>query len=312
MKGLFRSALLLLGLVTSSAPAHAYCRLRACDATDPEARCRADADGCGTTGPALAWPSACVGLSVQLNGSKRRGIDHEDLAPAVRRAFSRWADASCGNGAPSIGFEEFEPVPCATSEFNPKASNVNVVFFQDDEWPYVGAVDVYAITLVRFNPRTGAITDADIEINSADHRVKLDVDDDGVDLESILTHEAGHFIGLDHTGADHGDATMRAGWDGTGTALRSLTDDDVDGVCSAYPADRDLEVTSCEPHGGFSPECLVDQPPRSAPGSTSPPSGSCGVVRHSQGDSASRAWLPTLTMLGALFVLTQRRSRRRL
>jgi hypothetical protein len=311
MKGLLASALLSLGLLISSAPAHAYCRLRACDATDPKARCRVDADGCGLTGPELAWPSACVGLSVQLDGSKRRDIDHEDLAPLVRRAFSRWADASCGNGAPSIGFEEFEPVACATSEFNPKASNVNVVFFQDDEWPYVGAVDVYAITLVRFNPQTGAITDADIEINSADHRVKLDVGDDGVDLESILTHEAGHFIGLDHTSTDHGDATMRAGWDGTGTALRSLTDDDVDGVCAAYPADRELNGTSCEPHGGFSPECLVDQPPRSAPENTSPRSGSCGVVRHSPGDSVSRAWLHTLTLLGALCVLTQRRSRRR-
>lgn len=53
-----------------------------------------------------------------------------------------------------------------------------------------------------------------------------------VDTLSVVTHEQGHFLGLGHTNVSG--ATMEAAYFG-GDALRSIEQDDVDGVCALYP-----------------------------------------------------------------------------
>jgi hypothetical protein len=53
------------------------------------------------------------------------------------------------------------------------------------------------------------------------------------DLQSALTHELGHVLGLDHS--DHPNATLLAQTSDGALQLRSLAQDDRDAICSAYP-----------------------------------------------------------------------------
>ncbi len=121
------------------------------------------------------------------------------------------------------------------------------------------------------------IYDADVEINSADFDINVTGDASGADLESILTHEFGHFLGMAHAGATDPDATMRAGWNGTGTDLRTLTHDDEEGICKIYPPGRSAG-TSCEPRHGFASACFVPL--------TEPSSVSCASMARGNGTAS--------------------------
>jgi hypothetical protein len=82
-----------------------------------------------------------------------------------------------------------------------------------------------------------------------------------------VTHEVGHFIGLDHT-LDF-DATMFAGYDEGTTELRTLEQDDIDGACAIYPPSR---AATCDPDpkGGLAYECSDFVPPEESGCATSP------------------------------------------
>ncbi len=109
-----------------------------------------------------------------------------------------------------------------------------------------------------------------MEINAT---VTLSVADtvpgDGYDFESIVTHEAGHFLGMAHSGDER--ATMFAHYAAGSSSMRTLTDDDVTGICRIYLPDGTRSVdpsvpgakhghlteTTCNPtpRHGFSSQC---------------------------------------------------------
>ena len=72
------------------------------------------------------------------------------------------------------------------------------------------------------------------------------------DVLSILTHEAGHMLGLAHS--DVNGATMQVEYVQGSTTLRSLHSDDMGGICEAYPPG---EVGTCDPtpRHGFQSTC---------------------------------------------------------
>ncbi|MCY3745640.1 MAG: matrixin family metalloprotease [Acidobacteria bacterium] len=89
----------------------------------------------------------------------------------------------------------------------------------------------------------GVIAEADILVNPA-YNWSNELDSGHWDLRTTLVHEAGHFLGLGHSGVGRvGDGGLVAGssvmWPytfGRGSSLgRTLTDDDVTGAAVLYP-----------------------------------------------------------------------------
>ncbi|MCU0657267.1 MAG: M10 family metallopeptidase domain-containing protein [Polyangiaceae bacterium] len=225
-----------LGLTLLPSEAGAFCRSRTCRG----AECTRDADGCPVDGLPLYWPTGCVGFSFQKDLSGK--LDPDLTRTVLRRAFLSWTQLPCPTGTASLTFSENDDTACNASGYDDKGPNVNVILFRDDDFPYRDEDNTLAKTTVTFDSKTGAILDADIEINSAFNEVTLTNNRVVYDLESIMAHEVGHFIGIAHTPVP--EATMYASYETGQTSLRSLDQDDIDAVCAIYPPEREVK---CDP-----------------------------------------------------------------
>jgi hypothetical protein len=258
-----------LGALFVPARADAYCRTKACD-TDPSygdvwdeepqpTECVRNAQGCYTQGTPLWWPSTCLGFAVHRAGSESSDIDYETADRIIESAFIKWASVDCGGGAtPSFRVENQGPVDCRETQYNQEAGNANAFMFRDDHWPYTNSLDTLALTTVTYNVETAEIYDSDVEINTAQARFTTTETPpaDDADLDAVVTHEVGHFLGLAHSEVSA--STMRSiGYQLGTTGLRTLAPDDISGICEIYPPGNDVG-SNCTLWHGFSRDCAPE------------------------------------------------------
>ena len=115
--------------------------------------------------------------------------------------------------------------------------------FRDDGWAYDDPTNTLALTTVTYGVDSAVLFNAEIEINSHDHTLTHDscrTPAGAFDLQTILTHEAGHFLGLAH--ATNDSAVMYAYY---AQNSRDLTADDVAGLCAAYPPQHRRGPLTC-------------------------------------------------------------------
>jgi hypothetical protein len=239
-------------LLGTDGSASAYCLTTACGEDVARSLCSPPhEDDCGEP---LRWRKRCTGFSVHEDGS--RSISANRTNDLVRVAFETWMNADCGDGDhPGIVIQDLGRVACDALEYNADRGNANIVVYRENEWPHpASSAHNVALTTTTFDPVTGELFDADIEINAANFDLTTGDDDVEYDLEGILTHEAGHFLGLGHS--DNVEATMYEAYLEGDTRLRDLDPDDVAAVCDLYPPKRGLDET-CNPlpRHGFSPDC---------------------------------------------------------
>jgi hypothetical protein len=250
--GTFAAAAALL-LVASDADA--FCRSTSCRETKSNP-CPTDENGCNTKGAPLFWPTSCLSYATNRLGTESH--DPIETRPIIKKTFDAWSDVKCPDGTTAaMTFTETDPIPCKRSEYNKNGPNVNVVLFQDAKWNYRGIDGTLAKTSVTYNDETGEIYDADIEVNTAYNEVTitdepLDVE---YDLQAILTHEVGHFIGIAHSSDPS--AVMFASYSPGSLTQRRLHPDDIEAVCTTYPENEARECNP-EPRNGFSATCGSD------------------------------------------------------
>jgi hypothetical protein len=177
-------------------------------------RSRTDANGAP-----FYWKTSCVPATIYTNGFEATagGLTVDKVAKSVAAAAHAWGpDAVTCPGTPD-GHPLIEIVPTLSTDAVPPAiawDSKNAIVIRTDAWSKSGkpgmeyAFDALAVTTV--TARGDAhIVDADIEVNAISKNW-LDLDPGVVvsggqstyeyfDLQNTLTHEFGHFLGLDHT-----------------------------------------------------------------------------------------------------------------
>ncbi|HTQ07147.1 MAG TPA: matrixin family metalloprotease [Polyangiaceae bacterium] len=291
------------GAVPASAD---YCRTKACDnqpayddiwQTAPDPPCIRDSVGCLIEGTPLYWPQSCISFSVQQDGSPEQHIDYQLAHDTITKAFYAWLNVDCGGGLPpSVAIADYSPAVCDQIEYNKDQPNANVFMFRDGTWPYVGGEDTLALTTVTYNTENAQIYDADVEINSA--QATFTFSDDPLktvdDLQAVLTHECGHFLGLSHDPVNT--STMFPEYSPGELYQRNPGADDIAGICDIYPPGQDVDTSHCLPRHGFSRDCAKPQ------------SKGCGITRTGDDGSVSGA---AALLAGVVLVGARRRSRRR-
>jgi hypothetical protein len=288
-------ALVSLASGALASPASAYCRTSTCTTC-----ARDEATGCTVGGTPLAWPTACVSFS--MNQAASASIDLDDATVMMREAFATWENARCdADGTPpALAISDvFGTAQCGVPQYNPHGGNANVVMFRDDSWPYADSGHELAATWISFD-QSGVVYDADIEIN-ATGRLSLTPPDAGVaygvivdqhDLLSIMVHEAGHFLGLDHS-REVG-SVMQAEL-AAAQSRTHLSPDDEAAICAAYPPVTATAACDYTPRGAYSARCAT------------PPAGCSVAMTGSERHDAPL--LAGSLLLGALLLLRKRASR---
>lgn len=265
-------AITAIGLLAST-NASAFCRSRTVS-IDPSFN-PSEAGRCSEEGVPLFWRNACVGYSIDNRVSRR--LAFEDVANVVARSFTRWTSASCATeGADatrvSIDVRDVGPALCQKVETSLDKPNVNVIVFRDNDWKTADGTprsqETIGLTTVKFNTETGEIFGADMELNTFHHTMSAgEPGPNDYDLTSVITHEAGHFLGMAHS--EKIQAVMYATYEKGRSSARELTGDDVRGICSVYRPDGTRpvlggKVTSggaCDPtpYAGLQRDCETEQ-----------------------------------------------------
>jgi len=213
----FAGLALALALLAHAPDSRAFCRTT----TVPPSG--AGPGVCPDRGHPLYWKSSCVGYHMNEAASAQLGL--ADAESSARQAFDAWLSpgAVC---SPSISIVELAPTSSAEVGYDLHGSNENLIVFHDDN----GDFDPLLLELptVTFNAATGEIYDVDIELNSHDHQLNQ------ASWTYVLTHSAGHFLGLAHSPDPN--AVMFASFKTIESASTPhLANDDAAGICAIYP-----------------------------------------------------------------------------
>ena len=178
--------------------------------------------------PANKWPFY---FRTNVDGVLRI-TDGSDTA-AVSSSFASWKNILTAN----IDFRNGGPT---TTKYASASDGMNLITFTDDQFPF--SPGVLAITAKTLRVVPGAsdaqIIDADIVVNPLFSRSDIGVgynnpDAGTYDVQSLITHEVGHVLGLLHSGVYNATMFYKLG---PGTKVRSLEQDDKSWASYRYPA----------------------------------------------------------------------------
>lgn len=183
----------------------------------------------------LYWLGRTLPYWVNTSVLQLYGTEEAELEASVKASFQVWTDIDCSD----IVFNYQGSGSSYTAGFNNSGGNQNVVTVVTD-WKYAPAA--IAITTTTY-ATSGRMYDADIEINHEYFEFMNVATTPGcsseMDLQNILTHEAGHVLGLAHS--LHSEATMYGSGPVCETIKRSLDEDDIEAICQIYPAGESVQ-----------------------------------------------------------------------
>ena len=212
--------LALAAALAGGAPAGAFQH----ETTDDAPCAEAPGVNCAHHGTPLFWGSKPVRYLINAAGS---GSTLDVVRGAIDAAFATWQGASGGD----ITFE-FAGQSNGGSDGQDGKNTIS--------WQHLASArDTFAQTIITFDSKSGEIFDSDTEFNSSFPFGVLPTGEDNPsdrtsDIQAVMTHEAGHALGLDHENRFAPEVVMYFEDTSGDTTHRSLTSDDQDGVQAIY------------------------------------------------------------------------------
>ena len=167
---------------------------------------------------------------INPSGAVKQGLAQSDVVAEIKASLESW-DAV-------VSKELYNDNPVVDTKAKAKLDYKNVI-----TWARLQP-GVVAVATIWYYSATGEIVDADIELNSY-YKWGIDLDDEGTeytltgkfDIQNIVTHEAGHWSGLDDIYDDTYWAMTMYGYTHYGETIKiSLEPGDIAGVQAVYGA----------------------------------------------------------------------------
>jgi len=144
-----------------------------------------------------------------------------DEFEAIRRSFATWENV------PTSTLRFAEDTVHQAYRHNTQ-DRVNLVMFVEEE------LDPFVLGVTFPYMENGRLVDCDILLNDEyEWSTSTPGRSNRPDVQSVMTHEIGHFLGLDHSPL--GQATMYYSYAPGAISSRSLTEDDIAGITTLYP-----------------------------------------------------------------------------
>lgn len=165
-------------------------------------------------GTSVHWPAASTVLDLYVNSQNGQSLDDNTIQTIAASSLAQWNDI--GN----VTLRKNVTLNKGQEEFNE-------IYFSTDPHVFSGS-GVIGITQVGFQETTGEIVEADILLN--DNFTFSTTPSDPSYLGNVITHEAGHFLGL-----GHGQVVGSTMFYSLTRGQYQVNDDDKAGLYSLYP-----------------------------------------------------------------------------
>jgi hypothetical protein len=244
----------------------------------------------------LAWPRQCISYSLTERDASA-ALDFEQARDIVDVSFGAWTRVECDGRRVGLSLRQtVELARCDGVEHATTAGNSNSVIFVQQWRERELPEEAFGLTVIWHDPDSGEIFDADMQLNETMGELQACAQScppGVVDLQNVVTHEAGHFLGLGHspipTASMHDEARLGE------TRKRYLGPDDQAGLCAIYGglSDVSCEAEDYAPRGGLALDCYT------------PPASSCAVLTGRSGAAGGLA----CGLACALLLVRRRRAR---
>ena len=182
-------------------------------------------------GNSLAWDLSDLPIKYWANVDDPESREAAAKVRSIVRAFESWEIASSS----LVSFRYAGLTSSDTVAFD----GVNLVTWVENGWTYKAETIAYTTLWVT---STGRILDADIELNGEFFDWSASADNGELDIQNVLTHEVGHFIGIGHS-VETTDSTMFPIISRGEVRKRLVKPDDLDAAVFLYPiSDSELSV----------------------------------------------------------------------
>ncbi|MFO0748717.1 MAG: matrixin family metalloprotease [Myxococcota bacterium] len=187
-----------------------------------------------TSGPLVRWPTPT--LHYRVNPACSADLPSATCLAAVDASFAAWLDQSCSGIQFQKDAQAFSNPQLQLTAFGYDNGKNELSWIEDSRWVY--GEYVLGVTAPFYNPQNGEITEADIVFNGYQQTWQTDGEDFSTDVKSVVTHEVGHFFGLQHVlyGFSSADPPTMAPEVDPYMKTRTPSADDIRGLCFLYPS----------------------------------------------------------------------------